>query len=169
MRASAFGLVLLLAPCLAACGGGGALLGDVYRDGEASYRIGQLPDGWESVGVRRNDLAWHHEGHGSIVQVNASCDPFSDVPLTSLTNHLLIGFTDREWRSQDIVPLDSRDALRSHVSARLDGVPRELLLYVLKKDECTYDFALVAPPGEGFESARAEFEPFVQGFSTEVP
>jgi hypothetical protein len=102
------------------------------------------------------------------VQVNATCDPFQDVPLSALTNHLLIGFTDREFRSSETVPLDGREALRSRVVARLDGVPRELLLYVMKKDQCTYDFALVAPPGESYRAAEPEFERMVAGFTTQV-
>ena len=47
-------------------------------------------------------------------------------------------------------------------------MPRELLLYVIKKDECTYDFALVAAPGASYERAEADFERFVSGFSTEA-
>jgi hypothetical protein len=64
--------------------------------------------------------------------------------------------------------MDGREALRTHAVARLDGVPRELLFYVLKKNECIYDLALIAPEGEPFQSALLRFEPFVQGFTTEV-
>lgn len=164
MRPVLAGLIGVL---LSACGGP-SLQGDVYRDREARYRIGDLGDGWQPISVSGNDLAWRHPGWGALAQVNATCDPFQDVPLTSLTNHLVIGFTDREWHDQRTVPLDGREALRSRVTARLDGVPRELLLYVLKKDECTYDFALVAAPGDSWPSAESAFDGFVQGFTTEV-
>ena len=148
------------------CGGGG-LVGDTYRDGEATYRVGDLGPGWRPVGMSQNDLAWHSETLGAVVQVNATCDPFRDVPLTSLTNHLLIGFTDRDVQGTDRVRLDGREALRSRVDASLDGVPRALLLYVLKKDECTYDFALIAPPDARYDEAEAVFERFVSVFTTE--
>lgn len=159
-------LVPVVAFVLFGCGGGGALVGDVYHDREARYRIGELGPGWQRIAIEQNDLAWHHPEIGAVVQVNATCDPFQDVPLTALTNHLMIGFTDRDYRSSDVVPLDGREALRSHVVARLDGVARELLLYVLKKDECTYDFALVAPPGERYRRAEPDFERFVASFTT---
>ncbi|MGE0789399.1 MAG: hypothetical protein AB7S26_27240 [Sandaracinaceae bacterium] len=160
-RASVTGIV----GALLAIGCGGAQFdGERYRDAEARYQVGQLGDGWDRLDVAQNDLAWHHDSLGAIVQVNATCDPGSDVPLSALTNHLLIGFTDRDFQSSETVPLDGREALRSHVLASLDGVPRELLLYVLKKDECVYDFALVAPPGGGFATARDSFERFVGGF-----
>jgi len=159
---------LALAALCAGCGGGGTLRGSVYEDSEARYRIGDLGAQWESLDVDQNDLAWRQPSTGAIVQVNASCDPFSDVPLTSLTNHLLIGFTDRDRRSTERVPMDGREALRSHYVASLDGVPRELLLYVMKKDECTYDLSLVAPPGEPYQRAEPEFEAFVRAFTTDV-
>ena len=167
-------LVPVLAPCLmagvliAGCGGGG-LRGDVYRDEEARYRVGTLGGGWQALGVAdQNDLAYHHPDLGAIVQVNATCDPDSDIPLTALTNHLLIGFTERDIREQRVVPMDGREALRTHVVARLDGVPRELLFVVMKKNDCVYDFALITPPGSPFSRATPEFESFVAGFSTEV-
>lgn len=148
-----------------ACGGASATVEDgLVRGQQARYEIGALGEAWQRVTIAQNDLAWHHPGVGAVVQVNATCDPFQDVPLAALTNHLLIGFTDRTHRSSDRVSLDGREALRSHVVARLDGVERELLLYVLKKDECTYDFALVAPPGERFRRAAPDFERFVAGF-----
>jgi len=159
----------LLAVVLFAAGCGGASFSDqVYRDAEARYRVGEVGSGWRRVDIDQNDLAWHDERTGAVVQVNATCDPFQDVPLSALTNHLLIGFTDREWRSSEAVPLDGREALRSHLVAKLDGVPRELLFYVLKKDRCTYDFALIAPPGEPYRQAEAEFERLVAGFTTEL-
>jgi hypothetical protein len=151
---------------LVGCGGGAELRGNVVEGQQASYRIGDLGAGWQRVAIEDNDLAWHHPELGAVVQVNATCDPFQDVPLRALINHLLIGFTDREFLGSDRIPLDDREALRSHLTARLDGVERELLLYVLKKDECTYDFALVAPPGERYRRAEPDFERFVAGFST---
>lgn len=166
MRSTALPLACVVT--LAACGGGGGQLrGSVYSDREARYRIGTTPAGWERLRVEdQNDLAWRSARTESIVQVNATCDPASDVPLTALTNHLLMGFTERELRTQELVPMDGREALRTHVVARLDGVPRELLFYVLKKDDCVYDLTLFAPVGPSFERALVDFEPFVQGFTT---
>lgn len=161
-------MVLVASASSAGCGGA-SLRDGVYRDGEARYRIGELGPGWQRLSLAdQNDLAWHEARIGAIVQVNATCDPDSDVPLTALTNHLLIGFTDREIVAQRVLPMDSREALRTHVTARLDGVPRELVFYVLKKDHCIYDFALIAPLGAPFAEALPAFERFVGGFTTEV-
>lgn len=168
MRALPAVLLLLLACSSAGCGGA-SFQGNVYRDGTMRYRVGELGSGWERLDVGgQNDLAWRNAAIGAIVQMNATCRPRSDVPLTALTNHLLIGFTDRDIREQALFPLDGREALRTHLLARLDGVQRELLFVVMKKDDCVYDFALVAPPGAPFERARPSFEALVTGFTTEV-
>jgi hypothetical protein len=65
---------------------------------------------------------------------------------------------------QDTLPLDSREALRTELSAKLDGVPRRFVVYVLKKDGCVYDFILVAAPTVT-PSSIGEFDQFVSGFS----
>lgn len=159
-------LALLAYP---ACGGGSSFRAGVFRDSEATYALGDVGSGWERVSVEgENDLAFRHPEHGAIVQVNASCDPALDIPLEALTNHLLIGFTEREEiEPQERVPMDEREALRTHVRAKLDGVPRELLLHVLKKNGCVYDFALVAPPGAPFEATRPSYEAMLRGFDAE--
>lgn len=158
----------ILGCCLAAlgCGGSGSLTGQQYRDGEASYRVGLLDSPWERLHVEdQNDLAWSRGDLRAIIQINASCDPALDIPLVALTNHLLIGFTEREIESQELFPMASREALRTHLRAKLDGVPRELALVVLKKDGCVYDFALIVAPGPSFERARADFDQVLGGFS----
>jgi hypothetical protein len=158
---------ILLAGLLAGCATSGSFEGQVYRGPEVSYEVGSLQAGWRRVEVaRENDAAWSHGKLASVVQVNASCNPELDIPHEALTGHLMIGFTEREYESQQRVPLAAREALRTHVRAKLDGVPRELLLYVLKKNGCVYDFVLVGPPDERFDRARDDFERLVQGFGT---
>lgn len=171
VRASIASWTVVTSLALAACSGGGELRGSVYRDQEARYRVGTLDARWERLhlaGADANDLAWRDRQSDAVIQVNSTCDPASDVPLSALTNHLLIGFTERAIADEALVSLDGREALRTHLTARLDGVPRELVLVVLKKDECVYDLALIARPGAEFTSASASFEPFVQSFSTSV-
>lgn len=160
---------LVLAVLAVGCGGGPHLVGRDYRDDEAHYRIGALGAGWTPVAVRDNDIAFHNESLQAIVQVNATCDPSGDIPLTVLTNHLLAGFTQRQTLSEDLLPLDGREALRTHVVALLDGVPREMLIFVLKKNECVYDLVLITPQGEAFGRAQTVFESFVAGFTTGEP
>ena len=155
---------------LPACGGASYTRGE-YREGAVAFRVAELPAPWARVAVgAHNDLAWSHDGLAAVVQVNALCDqPDQDVPLQALTRHLLNGFTAYTYppvapEDLQLVPLDGREAQRTHLVAKLDGVPRELLLVVLKKDDCVYDLALVAPPGERYAAALPAFEALVASF-----
>lgn len=167
-------LCLALASASLGCGGATYASG-VFHDGPVSFRVDGLDAPWERVAVgEHNDLAWSNAPLAAIAQVNATCDqPDQDVPLQALTRHLLNGFTAYTYPPADeadlqTVPMDGREALRTHLVAKLDGVPRELLLVVMKKDDCIYDFALVAPPGAPFERARTDFDHLVSSFRADA-
>lgn len=151
------------------CATSGTLQRGIYRGGETVYRIGPISGDWKTVTVdQQNDLAWHSQSKSAVMHVDSDCDPALDIPLAALRNHLLIGFTEREFIEEELVTMDGREALRTHLTAKLDGVPREILLQILKKNACVYDFGLVAPPGASFEAALGDFDRMVGGFTTNV-
>jgi hypothetical protein len=159
----ALGLTGLLS--LASCAGS-SFDGRVYRNDEHAFRVGPLPRNWRPIESDTALLAFRDDTHGATIALSGRCGKDGDdVPLQALTHHLFLHFTDRQVLSQDIVPLDGRDALRTEIIAELDGVPKHFDVYVLKKDGCVYDFlnisASSSPPSE-----RAEFERFVRGFAT---
>lgn len=130
------------------------------------YRVGALPPVWQRAQVPQDDLAWYTPETGHALSVNASCDQREDASLEVLTRHLLSGFTERQEVGHETVALDEREALRSHYQAKMDGVPVELLLVVLKKDRCVYDFTYVAPLGRYAEHV-GDLEALLGGFHTE--
>jgi hypothetical protein len=102
-----------------------------------------------------------------VVAVNATCRADEEsAPLTALTRQLLLGYTDRKQLAQEAVPFIGREALRTRVDARLDGVPLALELWVARRDGCVFDLSYVAPPAR-FGDGSAEFTRFVAGFSDE--
>ncbi|MCC7541812.1 MAG: hypothetical protein IT379_36675 [Deltaproteobacteria bacterium] len=156
---------LLLIVVLSACGGA-SLSGRVFDNGRVRYHVGELPEGWRELDAE-GDVAFFHRERAAVISVHARCDrDEDDVPLQSLTQHLMIGFTEREVESQEVMPFDGREAMRTVVRARLDGVPRAMTLYVMKKNGCVYDLLYAAPPDRYAEGA-SEFESFVRGFGTE--
>ena len=160
-------LPLLLSLCLplAACAPGEAWDGRVYHAGRASFRVGPAGASWERIDVPGAMLSFRDERASGTVSVYGRCGrDADDVPLAALTGHLLIGFTERTVVSQELVPLDGREALRTLVQAKLDGVPVALDVYVLKKDGCVFDLVWVSPP-ERREVGAASFEAFVAGFA----
>jgi hypothetical protein len=158
--------LLLVVVALVACScGREAWDGRIYHAGRASFRTGPVPTSWERTPVEGTMLAFHDRESGGSAHVYGRCgQDGDDVPLAALTQHLLIGFTDRKVESEELVPLDGREALRTIVTAKLDGVSVALEIYVLKKDGCVYDLVWVAPP-QSFAAGRARFDAFVAGFA----
>lgn len=152
--------LLLLAALSAAC--------RILPRTAAQYELGELPPGWQPVRLEQNDVAYAYGDSGHAMAVNATCEEHGDASLEVLTRHLLQGFTERQQLSRETIWLDGREALRTQHLARLEGVPVQLLLVVLKKDYCVYDFSYVAPPGQMEEHLPA-FQSLLEGFHAERP
>jgi hypothetical protein len=157
---------LTLACFAAGCGAANHFDGGVYRNGSVAFGVPAVPTDWTRVEVSAATLAFRDGRDEASVLVNARCTHFDDdVPLSALTNHLIMGTTEREILSQETVPFDSREALHTLMRAKLDGVLLEYDVFVMKKDGCIYDLVYVAPPGT-FDGGAPAFERFVSGFHT---
>ncbi len=153
----------LAALLLLACASSG-FDGNVYHDEDIRFRVGPVPSSWRRLEVEDARLAFRDDSANATVAVNGRCGlDGDDVPLTSLTQHLFLQFTDRVQISQAKISLDGREALRTELSAALDGVKKQYLVYVLKKNSCVYDFMYIA--ADSAPGSRADFERFVQGFA----
>jgi hypothetical protein len=140
--------------------------GHVYRNGDLRFRVGQIPNDWRAIGADSALLAFRDDPGNATVALNGRCGvDGDDVPLASLTQHLFLEFTDRDLGTQKPLTLDGREALRTEITAALDGVKKHYVVYVLKKNGCVYDFLYIAAT-DADARALAEFDGFVQGFST---
>ena len=162
-------IAITLAMGSTACNGGkqrGSFEANVYRNGPIAFRVPERPAQWRRLEVDDASLAFRDDANSASVLVNARCLSADDrTPLVALTNHLLIGATEREYVSQATEPFDGREALHTKLKAKWDGVPMMIDVYVLSKDGCVYDFVYLAPPNASEDSLRA-FEAFVRGFQT---
>lgn len=147
----------------AACAEG--LRGQYFRKGDLKYRVAELDTKvWKPVRFAENDLAWSGP-NGSVLAMNSTCRDYGDPPLDVLTQHMLMGFSDRLLLERKTFVLDGRDAMESTYAAKLDGVPVELAIAVLKKDGCVYDFSFVTMQGQ-LGTHRGAFEALIDGFTT---
>jgi hypothetical protein len=129
------------------------------------YEVGVLGPAWKAVTQDDGSAGYFNKAIGGVILSTASCrDDAEAAPLSSLTAHLLIGYTDRHERSSELVALSGREALRSVIDAKLDGVPIVLDLYVMKRNGCVFDLSYAAPPA-GYDSGLADFQRFIAGFS----
>jgi hypothetical protein len=134
----------------------------VLRKGDLTLQIGPVPAGWRRVQVDGGDLAYRDDARSGSVLLDTRCSRRDDAPLATLTGHLVMGTTDRQYEKQEVVPFDGREALHTLMRARLDGVPMQYDIYVLKKDGCVHDIVYVAAP-DRFADGAAEFERFALG------
>jgi hypothetical protein len=136
-------------------------------DGKVCYRVGELGPGWRLVHQEGAAVGFFNQDVGAVVEANATCrDDAEAAPLATLTRHLFIGYTDRRIESQDRVQLARRAALHTRATARLDGVPMALDLYVLKRNGCIFDLSYAAPPATAARGV-VDFRRFVGGFVDE--
>ncbi len=129
------------------------------------YRVGALPPGWRLVHQEGAAVGFFSDDVGGVIEANATCrDDAEAAPLSTLTRQLLIGYTEKRVEDQRTVPLARREALRTRVTAKLDGVPMTLDLYVLKRNGCIFDLSYAAPP-DAFTRGEDDFARFVDGFA----
>jgi hypothetical protein len=132
----------------------------VLRKSGVTVHLGPVPATWRRVDVDGADLAFRDDGREASALFNLRCEGRDDdAPLTVLTEHLIMGTTERQFDAQDVVPFDGREALHTLLRAKLDGVPMQYDIYVLKKDACVHDLVYVASPAR-FGEGAPEFEHF---------
>ena len=137
--------------------------GEVFRKGDVAFRLEHLPPHWRRIEINDTALAFRDDRNDATVGVNGRCGKDAeDVPLQSLTQHLFLQFTERQVEAQELFSLDGREALRTEMVAKLDGVPKYFHVVVLKKDGCVYDFLQIA---NGHQDT-GDFLEFVRGFSS---
>jgi hypothetical protein len=146
-----------------ACAHGNSFESGVLQKGDLRVEVGFVPAGWRRVEVEGADLAFRDDAREGSTLFDVRCGRRDDdAPLSVLTQHLIMGTTERNIESQEVVPFDRREAMHTALHAKLDGVPMQYDIYVMKKDGCIYDLVYVAPPGR-FADGAADFERFVGG------
>jgi hypothetical protein len=166
-RSWACALWPLAACALVLLGGCGArgFDGHTYHGEGYAFTVPPAPGSWSRLHMPDAALAFDDGASGAMIAVNGRCDrDGEDVPLQSLTQHLFLQFTERETHSAETFAFDGREAMRTDISAKLDGVPRRLVVWVMKKDKCVYDLFFLARP-DRFAQGVDTFDAWAKGFS----
>ena len=167
-RALGSACLALSAWCAEGCGAT-TFDGHVFKNADLSFRFAEVPSDWRPLESDDALLAFRDDSAPASIVVNGRCGrDADDVPLSALTHHLFLQFSDRVIENQVKITLDGREALHTELLAKLDGVEKRFGVFVMKKNGCVYDFVYIAPPSAPAES-RQRFVSFVQGFSTISP
>jgi hypothetical protein len=128
------------------CGGGGHFRDNRFEDEHVAYAVVPPGEPWQRVAVETANVAWFNSSVGASLLVNSHCEGVGDAPLAGLTSELTMGMTDRVLEEPRVIPFAGREAMETIATGKLDGVPRKLALFVLKKDGCVYDVVYDAAP-----------------------
>ncbi|HXN30363.1 MAG TPA: hypothetical protein VN894_00820 [Polyangiaceae bacterium] len=156
-------LLPLVVVLLGGCAHADTFEGGVLHKGELAVHFGPQPPGWRRVDVDGADLAFRDDAREGSTLFDVRCGHRDDdAPLSVLSDHLIMGTTEREIESRLTIPFDGREAMHTLLHAKLDGVPMQYDIYVMKKDGCVYDIVYVAPPAH-FAEGAPDFERFTRG------
>lgn len=158
----------LLALLVQAAGCGPSFDGRLYDGHGIRFISGEPAASWRQIEVGGALLAFRDDAKEATVAVNGRCGKDAeDTSLQALTQHLFLLFTERRIEEQRLGSLDGREALRTTMVAKLDGVEKSFAVWVLKKDGCVYDFLYISRP-ETFSGGVTRFDAFVQEFRAQT-
>ena len=162
--------IILVAACVSA--GAGCARARIENGRYLSpkgYRVAVPPDGWTVVSGGPADLELRHESPTAQMLVHGSCDgPGRGRSAHILARHLLMGIDHRRVIERGEVAIAGRVATHVVLEGRApdEEEPVRVEAYVAKSERCIYDF-LYAAPVASFETARRDFQRFVESFTTD--
>ncbi|PRP93784.1 hypothetical protein ENSA5_41850 [Enhygromyxa salina] len=149
-----------------------------------TYRVGLPGAAWEPLAGPGFQAVWQHSTDPAIIQVHGECEDHGDSDLEDFTDHQRIDYSEwaiveeptgeldaegrpRMRQKQYYTTIADREALRTTVRAKLDGVEVMLEYVVLKKDGCLFDLTYITVP-RSFDQHTGEFQQVIDGFGFPV-
>src|SRR5579859_3436222 len=119
---------------VAACAHADAFEAGVLHKGPLRIEIGPVAPTWRRIDVTGADLAFRDDERAGSALFDVRCGGRdNDAPLAILTQNLVMGTTERDIDRQEVMPFDQREAMHTLLRAKLDGVPMQYDIYVMKK------------------------------------
>lgn len=128
-----------------------------------AFRVGTLSPEWKQTRFDYKALVFTHERTGATISVDSFCKgSFDDATLPVLSNDLFYGMTEQSHPLRQSFMLAGREALKTTLTGKMDGVRVAITAVVTKHDECVYDFVLASEPTVA-GSLKSDFDHFVGG------
>jgi len=123
---------------------GCSLSGPIREDKVATgYRVHRPSGDWAKADWDvEADHIYINESSRAVLNINSVCERYANASLKSLLKAALSPLNAITIVEEKTITLDDREALQQNVKAKLDGVSVELLVTVLRKDHCIFDFQM---------------------------
>lgn len=109
-----------------------------------------------------SDQMWISSKTASTISYFTSCSS-TEPPLKNIRATAFSGLENVEVTKEDMIKISDREALKSDVEGKLEGVPVKIQLVIFKKNSCSYSLTYVALK-ENFEKELDQFTNFIKNF-----
>ena len=113
------------------------------------------------------DLAWSSKATGNSISVLSDCTS-NDSATEQIKLDTINSLSKLKVIKDEVITYNGREALSSHVSGELDGVPVQMKVLVFKKNSCSFLISYVGVK-KHFEKDLDKFNRFVEGFKVPSP
>lgn len=133
--------------------------GDSNLPKAVDYKL-PVPENWTALSKGEADLAYRMAS-GNWVAINSSCVHSNANPQV-LTRQLLLGFRQVRISRQEKIAVGMDEGLLSDIDAEQDGNRVHLLIAVVPKGDCVFDFTCLSKKEISLKD-REEFQKFIRG------
>ena len=114
---------------------------DGHKQSELSFQAPASP--FESISLDNADKAWQNKKTGSTLSYLSQCKDNADPSLESLRDTTLRGLDSVEILKDEKMSYNGREAVKTQVKGKLDGVSVLVRLLIFKKNFCRYTISMV--------------------------
>ncbi len=109
------------------------------------------------------DAVWRNSKNGNNISYLTQCGDKADPELESIRHELALGLAEYRITGSQRFPYNSREALRSYIIGKVDGIETHMDVVIFKKNGCIYTLTLVGVANR-LEGDTAAFNQFINGF-----
>ncbi|MBC7715173.1 MAG: hypothetical protein H7177_17645 [Rhizobacter sp.] len=117
---------------------------------------------WVAVEDEGSDLALNNKNTKSFFLFNSACRKNEMSNLSVLTNSMLAGINNVDYIERKQIQFQDRDASVVIAKGSIDGIERFFRILTTQKNNCIYDFALIATSMKNLQKDSEDFDKFSQ-------
>lgn len=121
-----------------------------------------LPKHWREVGNEGSDYALQNNQSNTFFIFNSACRKFDPSNLPTLTNSIMAGINNVEIIEKLMTEHQGREAVLLTAKGSMDGITRYFKVLTTQKNNCIYDYALIATDAKNLERDTKDFNNFTQ-------
>lgn len=121
-----------------------------------------VPKPWSKLSSEGSDYALQNKKSKSIFLFNSSCRKFEGSSLEALTSSMLTGIEDLQVTEKKDAFYQDRDAVEVTANGKLDGITRFFKIVTIQKNNCIYDYVLIATNAKNLSADTADLKTFLE-------